>query len=191
MNITEDRSMPRDKTKEELFETIYREYYHDVYRISLYYTKNEHEAEDITQKVFYKLYQHLEYVKVEYVKGYLFRIARNLSYNWLRDTKREREGFGGNTVSRERCVLPDPEECLVYCEELRAKGDFFSVMMLRLQQENEMWYDILNFIYCLEMTHDDAAKVLGISKSVLYSKLYRAKKWLHKTYKEEYERCTK
>lgn len=183
--------MLRDRSKEERFEKIYQEYHHDVYRISLYYTKNEYEAQDITQKVFYKLYQHFDEIHLESVRAYMFRAARNLSYNWLRDRKRELEGDAERTLLKESLVLPGPEEYYLHVETLRAKGDFFSAVMTQLQQENEMWYDIVNYIYCLNMSHDDVARVLGISKSVLYSKLYRAKQWIRKHYKEEYEKLNR
>ena len=183
--------MLRDRSKEERFEVIYNKYQHEVYRISLYYTKDEYEAQDITQKVFYKVYEHFDEINLESVKAYMFRAARNLSYNWLRDRKRELEGDTERTLPNDSLFLPGPEEYYLRYESLREEGAFFSAIMLQLQQENEMWYDILNYIYCLEMSHDDAARMLGISKSVLYSKLYRAKQWIHKRYKEEYDKLNR
>ena len=59
--------------------------------------------------------------------------------------------------------------------------------MRELYLENEVWYEIINSIYCLEMSYDDVAELLNISKSVLYSKLYRAKQWIAKRYKEKYK----
>ena len=45
--------MQENRTKEEIFEEIYQIYQHDVYKISLYYTKDEYIAQDIAQKAFY------------------------------------------------------------------------------------------------------------------------------------------
>jgi len=56
-----------------------------------------------------------------------------------------------------------------------------------LRKENESWYQIVNLIFCLEKPHDVVAKELGISKDVLYSKLYRAKKWIRKNFEDEYK----
>ena len=84
--------MGRDRGKEEKFEELYQQYRNAVYRISLHYTKNEQEAQDIAQKTFFAFYLRMDKIKLECAREYLFRTAKNLSYNWLRDTKREREG---------------------------------------------------------------------------------------------------
>ena len=84
--------MEHNKTKEEKFEEIYRTFQNDVYRISLYYTKDSHTAQDISQKVFYQFYLHFENVNIGSVRAYLIRSARNLSFNWIRDRKREVHG---------------------------------------------------------------------------------------------------
>lgn len=175
-----------DKSKEERFEEIYREYRHDVYKISLYYTRNEYEAEDITQKVFYKLYEHFDEIHLENARAYVFRAARNLSYNWLRDAKRDTDGENIDTVPEETFIIPSVEHEYLHEETDRQKKEFFSMLMKRLYEENEMWYDILNYLYCLDMSHDDAAEAVGIPKSVMYSKLYRAKQWLRRNYAEEF-----
>ena len=88
--------MQRNMTKEEKYEEIYRIYQHDVYKISLYYTKDEYISQDIAQKAFYKLYLHFDNVNLDSVRSYLLRTARNLSYNWLRDMKHERGDYVEN-----------------------------------------------------------------------------------------------
>ena len=68
------------------------------------------------------------------------------------------------------------------------KEDPFVIYYLNkdlLQEENKMWHDIIECIYFLEMPHDEVARLLDITKSVLYSKLYRAKKWFAKRYREK------
>ena len=45
----------------------------------------------------------------------------------------------------------------------------------------------LNFlIYIMGKSHDEVARELGISRDVLYSKLYRAKKWIQRHFEDEY-----
>ena len=50
--------MQRNTAKEEKFEEIYRTYQNDVFKVSLYYTKDEYISQDIAQKAFYKLFLH-------------------------------------------------------------------------------------------------------------------------------------
>ncbi len=180
--------MRGDQCKEERFEKIYRQYKDEVYRISLYYTKNEQESQDITQKVFYKFYLYFDKINPDCIKAYLFRSARNLSYNWLRDTKKELKNETVDAVAEQQVSIHNVEESYLHAEQERDVNRFFSSIMRQLYEENETWYEILNLIYCLELSHDEAAEQLGISKTVLYSKLYRAKQWLRKNFSDEYNR---
>lgn len=45
---------------EVLFEEIYQKYYKDVYNLAFSYTLNNNDAEDIVQKVFMKLFKHMD-----------------------------------------------------------------------------------------------------------------------------------
>lgn len=178
--------MQRNRTKDEVFEEIYRTYQNDVYKISLYFTKEEYIAQDIAQKAFYKLYLHFENVNLDSVRSYLLRTARNLSYNWLRDMKRETQGEYIDNIPEERAILLSAEDEYIREEKRKERQEFASEIMQKLWEENESWYDILNLIYCLGKPHDEAARELGISRDVLYSKLYRAKRWIRKHFEEKY-----
>lgn len=180
--------MEHKRIKEEKFEKFYRTYQNDVYKISLYYTKDEHIAQDIAQKVFYQFYVHFDNVNMEKVRPFLIRCARNLSYNWLRDTKREVGGEYLEVLPEENVPHYSTEDEYIRDEHARETKEFVGALMERLREENESWYNIVNLIYCLEKPHDEVAKELGMSREVLYNKLYRAKKWLRKKFEDEYKR---
>lgn len=177
--------MQRVKAKEERFEEIYRIYQHDVYKISVYYTKDDYIAQDIAQKAFYKLYLHFENVNIDSVRSYLLRTARNLSYNWLRDSKYEQGDYVDN-IPEEIAILRSAEDEYILDEKQRERQEFVGEIMQKVSEENESWYEILNLIYCLDKPHDEAARELGMSRDVLYNKLYRAKRWIRKHYEKEY-----
>ena len=185
--ITEVQCMGCDRGKEEKFEELYQQYRNDVYKISLYYTKNEQEAQDITQKVFFALYLRMDKIELQNAREYLLRAARNLSYNWLRDTKKEREGEDAEEVLDGQLYMESAEATCFSHIEHREKHQILTELMRELYIENENWYEIINLIYCLEMPYDEVTKLLGISKTVLYSKVYRAKQWLLKRYQEKYK----
>lgn len=174
-------------TKEEQFDEIYKTYRTDVYKISLYYTKDEHIAQDITQDVFYQFYCHFENVNSEYVHAYLLRASRNLSYNWLRDRKREGQGEYIENVPEEKVPRYSVENDYIKEEQNRSNKEFIDIIMEELREENESWYNILNWIYCLEKSHEEVCDELNVTRDVLYSKLYRAKRWIRKKYEKEYE----
>ncbi len=180
--------MHYDTTKEEQFDAIYRAYHNDVYKISLYYTKNEAAAQDIAQNVFYQFYLHCDNINPERIRPYLVRSARNYSYNWLRDMKREVQSEFLENVPEDKVIKEGVEERYMWIEQRRENRKLVNKIMEGLRQENESWYDIINLIYCLEKSHDDVCDELDITKDVLYSKLYRAKRWLRKTYEKEYHK---
>ena len=174
--------------KEVKFEKIYRTYQNDVYKISLYYTKDEHIAQDITQKVFYHFYLQLDNVNLEMVRTYLIRCARNLSYNWLRDTRHERGGEYLENVPEENIPHYSTEDDYIRDEQQQETREFVAILLENLKEEHELWYNIVNLIYCLEMPHDQVAKELGMTREALYNKLYRAKKWLRTKFEDEYKK---
>lgn len=178
--------MEYDETKEEEFEEIYRTYKDDIYRISLYYTKDEHIAQDISQNVFYQFYFHINDVKAECVRAYLIRSARNMSYNWLRSVSRDVGGEYLDTIPEENVPHYSTEEEYIRDEEKREIIEFTKELMERLREHNESWYDIVNLLYCLGKTREMVADELDISRELLYDKLYRAKQWLRKNFEDEY-----
>lgn len=184
-NSSEVISMQKNKTKDEMFEAIYRTYQHDVYKISLYYIGDEYIAQDIAQKTFYKFYLHFDNVNLESVRSYLLRCARNLSYNWLRDMNREQGDYIDN-IPEESAILLSAEDEYLRDEKYKARNEFVKGILLELREENESWYDIVNLIYCLNKSHEQAAKELGMSRDVLYNKLSRAKRWVRRNYEDEF-----
>lgn len=184
----EVKTMEYKMIKEEKFDRIYRTYQNDVYRISLYYTKDSHIAQDISQKVFYQFYLHFDNVNPDSVRAYLIRSARNLSYNWLRDMKREVNGEYLDVLPEEDVPHYSTEDEYIRDEQNREEKEFVRRLMEVLREENESWYNIVNLVFCLEKSHDEVAKELGMTREVLYNKLYRAKKWLRKKFEDEYKK---
>ena len=171
---------------EEKFENIYEKYKNDVYRTSLHITGNAAEAEEITQKIFCKMFEYIEHVDEEYVGPYLVRAAKNMSLNWLRDTKKERDGVHLDDMAESGPMVESVEDTYLQREKEGEIKEFSSELMQRLYEENESWYQCMNLVYGLGISHTAAAKMLGISKSVLYSKIHRAKKWIIKQFGKEY-----
>ena len=177
--------MSCEKERDIKFVELYQKYQNDVYRTCLKYTHNEHDAQDIAQKVFTELYLRMDKIQPERVVGYLVRAAKNMSLNWLRDTKREREGVCIDDIIEREGAYESVEDTYIYADERHEKETVLSTIMTELYMENKMWHDILECLYFLEMSHDETAKMLGITKAVLYSKLYRAKQWVDKRYREK------
>ncbi len=71
-----------------LFDKLFNLYRNDIYRLAYSYVLNKCDAEDITQKVFYKLYLNIKKIFLMNsnmdIKKWLFRITINESKNFLK-----------------------------------------------------------------------------------------------------------
>lgn len=73
------------------FDDLVRRYQQQVFYLCLRYLKNDADSKDVTQRAFVRAFQKLDSFRGESAfRTWLFRIAINLSLNYLRDNKRER-----------------------------------------------------------------------------------------------------
>ena len=72
------------------FDSIYRRYWPDVLRFSLYLCGNTAEAEDIAATTFLRALTSTRPVRLPSIKAYLFVVARNLYRDHLRRTAKLR-----------------------------------------------------------------------------------------------------
>jgi RNA polymerase sigma-70 factor (ECF subfamily) len=77
----------------EAFNQLYESYVGRIYNYIYYRTGSQHDAEDITSKVFFRAFNHIREYKLKGVpfSAWLYRIAHNLVANWYRDRSRKRE----------------------------------------------------------------------------------------------------
>lgn len=168
----------------EKFETIYRECKDDVYKVCLYFTKDTNTAQEIAQQTFFNFYKHIDQVEIKRARGYLIRTARNLCFNHLRDKKHEE-------LHECSATIVSVEEIFFRNEQKKQKAALSKSILECLKSENEDWYTAINLLFCLGKPHDVVADEMGISKDALYSLVYRAKKWIRKTYEERYDEIIK
>ena len=178
--------MQKELTDEALFESIYHKHKDDVYRISLYYTQDQYIAEDVTQKTFLQFYIHQSHVNQDSIRGYLLRTARNFSYNWIRDVNREIGRDYNDNMPEETKQLCSAEEEILNEEWQKEREQFARAIMEELREENEAWYVALDLIYFMDKPFDEVAEELNITREVLYSRFYRAKRWIRKKFEARY-----
>ena len=80
------------KTDPEAFGLLYEQYVDRIYNYVYYRTGNQHDAEDLTAKVFFQALNHIpRYVqRGAPFSSWLYRIAHNLVANWHRDRSRRK-----------------------------------------------------------------------------------------------------
>ena len=80
------------KDDKEAFGELYERYMPKIYNYIYYRTSNQHDAEDLTARVFFRAMAHIgNYVdKGVPFQAWLYRIAHNLVANWHRDQGRRK-----------------------------------------------------------------------------------------------------
>lgn len=172
------------------FEKVYEENVSVVYRTALYYSKKEDVAEEITQEVFLKLYISKENVNVEAISAWLITTARNMVWNYKRDVWHEVPGGDFFEEGSTTLLSDSAEDEFMMILRDRRYHRFVEDIFSELYGMNERWYYAITITYLLEKPQKEVAEELGISLEILHSMLYRAKQWIRKKCREEYDRLS-
>lgn len=162
-----------------VFEEIYDQYHHDLYRFIFYMVKDPQVTEDLVQEVYMKVIHSYESFRGESSqKTWLFSIARHVTIDYFRSQKRKRKRisdyFDWDTNSKVlQDPLPLPEEIILHDDEMqriyrlldRLTKDQKSVLILRFIQE---------------FTIKETADILGFSESKVKTTQHRALRRLKK-----------
>lgn len=165
--------MESKSTKDKKFDSIYRAYKDSIFKVAMHYAKCEDLANEITQKTFFQLYIYFENVNLDNVYPWLVTTARNFTFNYNRDKKREILGEVFEVLKETKdkfCNINNMEDSIFEC----------------LYKDHRIWYDAVTQVYCFGKSQQEAAEQLGIAVEVLNSRLYRARQWIRKNYENEY-----
>lgn len=144
-------------------ETLFCEYRDDVYRLALSYTRNVQEAEDVCQTVFLKLMEQ-EHITPGKERAWLMQVTANECRNLLRST------WWRKTTELDETIAVQPPEY---------SGVFQAVMGLKPK------YRVVVYLHYYECcTTGEIAQMLKVSRSVVTTRLNRARQTLKEQLKE-------
>ena len=136
------------------FDGFFKEYYPKVYRHAVYLTGNVQAAEDLVQEVFVKLYNnppgHAN------VAAWLFRVANNLAYNYLRDEKVRK--------NKEPAVSAEDEDKIISIEDAAIRNQEIRTIrkVLNLLPERDRICLLLKFS---GYKYNEIAEIIGVEKT--------------------------
>jgi len=148
------------------FQDLYETYAPDVYRFAVWLAGDQSEAEDITSETFVRAWVHIDRIRTETLKGYLFAIARNLFLEQQRKRKR-------HVVLHD--IYPDPAPGPGKVIEAR-------LQIRNIQQVLDTFPEVDRTAFILRIQHelpyDEIARVLRISLTNTKVKVHRIRKQL-------------
>lgn len=183
--------MGREFTEGDAFVDAYSEYFDAVYREALRYSGNHHIAEEIAQDVFVMAFIESGSESKQQMKTRMLMLAKYRAMNYVRDHKRE-VSLAEVTMLDDKypIALIDGSSEDYVVEMLKTQGfrklgiDIFQ----ELYQKNARWYEAVALVYYADVPQKEAANNMGITLYSLEGILKRARQWMIKRYKEQYDR---
>ncbi len=152
------------------FSELVARYQDRIYRFLVRLTRSEDDALELTQETFLNAYQALARWRPDArFTTWLFRIARNQAFDWLRRSKRVE--FVALDEGQDLGIAdpaPTPDATLETAQRLRA----LERALARLPTEHR---EILLLREIEEMSYEDIADVLDISLGTVKSRIARAR----------------
>ena len=153
--------------EQEAFGALYERYVGRIYNYIYYRTGNQHDAEDLTARVFFRALRNIENYTDRGLpfSAWLYRIAHNLVANWHRDNSRRKE------VPLEEIILvrqgsEHPEAILVQSEEQESLLEIIRGLPPERQQ-----LLILKFVE--HLSNAEIGQIMGRSEGAVKSLYHR------------------
>lgn len=152
----------------EAFGLLYDRYVNRIYNYIFYRTGNQHDAEDLTARVFYRAMRHI----VNYqdrglpISAWLYRIAHNLVANWHRDNSRRKEIPLDDGYNVLRQSDPPPEAALEVTEEREA----LLQVVMQLPPERQQLL-VLKFVE--HLPNAEIGRIMGRTEGAIKSLYHR------------------
>ena len=157
------------------FEELFLRHYDRVYGLLYRLVGTRHEAEDLAQEVFMRLYSR-PLARPDNVTGWLYRVAMNVGYNALRSESRLRRREQASANGVEENDIPSAETAALVRETQRevraalAKLSPRSAQMLLMRQ--------------MGFSYRELAEAVGVAPGSVGTLLNRAGKAFRKAYRE-------
>lgn len=153
------------------FESIYKQYHHQLLLFSLKFVDDKQEALDIVQDVFLSIWENKKYkINEDHLRPYLFSAVKHKCYNYLKHQVIKREHIRSTAIVLREIELDyyvNGEESLIESETLQ-----------KINKAVDSLSSILKEIIVLSrfegLKNEEIAKRLGIPIRTVETRLYRA-----------------
>ncbi len=164
--------MAMPQTDDERLELAVREHARLVYRVAYSVVRNHHDAEDVAQETFLRVFRHRGKLSgVITLHTWLARIAWRLALEHKRRIPARDSGNVDDVVDRLRSSAANPDETLLESE----MGDLLEKLISALPEKLRA---PLTLSTLEELSPAEIADVLGISEAAVRSRVFRARQLL-------------
>lgn len=163
------------------FDSVFHEQYDRIYGVLFRLVGNRGEAEDLTQEVFLKLYDHaftkkrFNFKRENNIGAWLYRVATNMGYNEIRNRQRRWQ--------RNLHLVPDPAGSPSSESEVSKRETAVKVRQA-LSQLPERQVQLL-VLRQMDMSYAECAEICEVAPGSVGTLLARAAKAFKQAYEEE------
>ncbi|MDR4185893.1 MULTISPECIES: RNA polymerase sigma factor [Bacillus] len=154
-------------------------YRHYIFQVIFAILRHEEDAQDITQEVFVKIHASLPNYQFRGLKTWMARIATNHAIDYKRKKEREKVELSLSNETQEDIKSSHNIEASL----LRKEQKLLIAQKLRELPEN--YRDVVLAHYLEEKSYQEIAAQQNAEVKTVEMKLYRARKWIKKHWKEE------
>ena len=175
------------------FKQLVERYQRKVYAVAYGMLKDKEEARDVAQEAFVKVYKYLDHFKGDAsFYTWLYRITANICIDQMRKKGTSR----GDAVEFDETIATDTAEANIGAlgsklgtnpQKAMLRKELAEKIELALQEVPEKHREILLMREVEGMSYEDLAKVLGIPKGTVMSRLFPARLKVQKILNEYLE----
>lgn len=178
LSVVELIDLIKENQEHKAFGELYDRYVKTVYNKCLSFTRDNAEAEDITQEIFVKIYENLMAFDNKNFGGWLMRITYNACVDHGR--KKSKKAFSNEVVE-----TPEVED-----EEEQIERELMEVKLDALEEILGQMDPVDRSMLILKYQEDkkvrELADIYDISQSAVKMRLSRARIFILNTYDKEY-----
>jgi len=161
------------------FEQVVRQYEKPIYGYIFSLVGHRQDAEDITQAVFIKLYKNLGHIELDKnFKNWLYKIATNTAYDWLRTKQKNPELFIIDDEENEFETIDEHATYLTIEANVDLEKAFKNIKPIYKQA-------ILLFYY-EGFSYEEIAAILALPLNTVKTHLRRAKEAVRQALENNY-----
>ncbi|MBF0215731.1 MAG: sigma-70 family RNA polymerase sigma factor [Candidatus Omnitrophica bacterium] len=161
------------------FDELYKAYKRTILNYLYRMTNNRTMAEELTQETFVKVYTNIDkYMPTGSFSSWVYAIARNLAKNEFKKAKNVRKvSFDSKLSDNSEFTLSDiltkdGTDASDYMNNAEIEESIQSVLLSMPPEFRE----VITLCVIQELSYEDAARVIGCTKSVVAVRLFRGRK---------------
>ena len=173
--IKEDRQLVENLLAgdDSVFEKLLKKYLKPVYNFLYQITNDRSALDDLTQATFIKVWKNLHRLDTsKSFKAWLFTIAKNTAYDYLKKKKTTPFSFFENTKGYNK--LDEIEEDKILPDEILERKDMASELGEKLEEIPGQYKIILLMHYKEDLTLLEISEILGVPYNTIKSQQQRA-----------------